>query len=87
MTAEFIRFSPFGKPDRPQEQAQGGYQPQNSNYESRSPEPNYQGASSGNFGGGFQNSGSFQPAAGFQPSGGYQSVEVKHSDSDDDMPF
>ena len=89
MTAEFLRFSPFGKPDRPQEQGQGGYQPQSqhSNYESKAPEPSYQGASSGNYGGGFQNSGSFQPAAGFQPSGGYQSVEVKHNDSEDDMPF
>jgi single-strand DNA-binding protein len=89
MTAEFIRFSPFGKPDRPQEQGQGGHQPQHSNYESKAPEQNYggAGASSGSFGSGFQNSGSFQPAAGFQPSGGYQSVEVKHNDSEDDMPF
>lgn len=78
MTAEFIRFSPFGKPERPQEQGSASHQPQYSNHESKAPE---QGGfnSSGSFGGGFQNSGGYQQSP----------VGVSHTqnDSDDDMPF
>lgn len=79
MTAEFIRFSPFGKPDRPQDQEgpSAQAQPQQYNYENKAPGQNFS-ASPEPFGGGFQNSGRYQGPA---------EMAHKSSDSEDEMPF
>lgn len=78
MTAEFIRFSPFGKPDKPQDQeAPSAQATQQYNYENKAAEPSFSSAPEP-FGGGFQNSGRYQ---------GPVEMAHKRSDNEDEMPF
>jgi single-strand DNA-binding protein len=79
ITAEMIKFSPFGKPDSAK-QAQGApaYQPQGMAYAQPAATSNYQ--ENGFGGGGFT-----EPSAGYQPSN-YQQPSYTPN-ANDDVPF